>query len=280
MKPILVFQTDFTYKESAVSAMYGVVKSVDRELEIIDGTHEIPQYDTWSASFRLYQPMNFWPEGTVFVSVVDPGVGTPRKACVAKTTNGYYIVTPDNGSLTHVKAWVGISEVREIDQSVNRLRGKNTEATNVFHGRDVFAYCGARLASGIIDFEGVGPAYPVEEIITHPLYEAVLADGVVCGIFDIVDPNFGNLWTNIPQSLFTEAGFVYGDMLNMTVRHAGEVVFQEKVPHYQSFGFVPKGDYVIYTNELMKVSLAVSQGSFIERSGLSYGADWEVMFEK
>lgn len=280
MKSILVFQTDFTYKESAVSAMYGVVKSVDRELEIIDGTHEIPQYDTWSASFRLYQPMNFWPEGTVFVSVVDPGVGTPRKACVAKTTNGYYIVTPDNGSLTHVKAWIGITEVREIDQSVNRLRGKNTENTNVFHGRDVFAYCGARLASGIIDFEGVGPAYPVEEIITHPLYEAVLADGVVRGIFDIVDPNFGNLWTNIPQSLFTEAGFVYGDMLNMTVRHAGEVVFQEKVPHYQSFGFVPKGDYVIYTNELMKVSLAVSQGSFIERSGLSYGADWEIEFKK
>ena len=109
---------------------------------------------------------------------------------------------------------------------------------------------------------------------------AVLADGVVRGIFDIVDPNFGNLWTNIPQSLFTEAGFVYGDTLNMAVRHAGEVVFQEKVPHYQSFGFVPKGDYVIYTNELMKVSLAVSQGSFIERSGLSYGADWEIEFSK
>ncbi len=280
MKPILVFQTDFTYKESAVSAMYGVVKSVDRELEIIDGTHEIPQYDTWSASFRLYQPMNFWPEGTVFVSVVDPGVGTPRKASVAKTANGYYIVTPDNGSLTHVKAWIGISEMREIDESVNRLRGKNTENTNVFHGRDVFAYCGARLASGIIDFEGVGPAYPVEEIITHPLHEPVLEDGVVRGIFDIVDPNFGNLWTNIPQSLFTEAGFVYGDTLNMTVRHAGEVVFQEKVPHFQSFGFVPKGDYVIYTNELMKVSLAVSQGSFIERSKLSYGADWEIEFSK
>ena len=84
MKPILVFQTDFTYKESAVCAMYGVVKSVDRELEIIDGTHEIPQYDIWSASYRLYQSMKFWPEGTIFVSVVDPGVGTARKACVAK----------------------------------------------------------------------------------------------------------------------------------------------------------------------------------------------------
>ena len=68
MKPILVFQTDFTYKEGAVSSMYGVVKSVDRELEIMDGTHELPQYDTWSASYRLYQSLPFWPEGTIYVS--------------------------------------------------------------------------------------------------------------------------------------------------------------------------------------------------------------------
>ena len=63
MKPILVYQTDFTYAEGAVCAMYGVVKSVDRELEIIDGTHEIPKFDTWSASYRLYQSMAFWPKG-------------------------------------------------------------------------------------------------------------------------------------------------------------------------------------------------------------------------
>ena len=156
MKPILVFQTDFTYKESAVSAMYGVVKSVDRELEIIDATHQIPQYDIWSASYRLFQPMRFWPKGTIFVSVVDPGVGTPRRGCVALTEDGYYVVTPDNGTLTHVKALVGIREVREIDQRVNRLRGKGTEETSVFHGRDVFGYTAARLASGIITYEGVG----------------------------------------------------------------------------------------------------------------------------
>ena len=102
-KPILVFQTDFTYAEGAVSSMYGVVKTVDRELEIFDGTHQIPQYDTWSASYRLYQSLQFWPEGTIYVSVVDPGVGTKRRACVAKVKGGYYVVSPDNGSLTHIK---------------------------------------------------------------------------------------------------------------------------------------------------------------------------------
>jgi S-adenosylmethionine hydrolase len=280
MKPILVFQTDFTYKESAVCAMYGVVKSVDRELEIIDATHEIPQYDIWSASFRLYQPMRFWPEGTIFVSVVDPGVGTRRRGCVARTTDGYFVVTPDNGTLTHVKAWVGISEVREIDQSVNRLRGKNTEGTSVFHGRDVFGYCAARLASGIITFEGVGPTYPVDEIVTFPILEPILENGKVRGIFEIGDPNFGNLWTNIPLFLFTEAGFVYGDTLNLTIRRGGAAVFQEQVLFQQSFGFAQKGEVVIYNNELMKIAVAVNQGSFSKRYNLGFGPEWEVEFEK
>ena len=174
-KPILVFQTDFTYAEGAVSSMYGVVKTVDRELEIMDGTHQIPQYDTWSASYRLYQSLPFWPKGTIYVSVVDPGVGTKRRACVARTSDGHYVVSPDNGSLTHLKRYIGIEEVREIDESVNRL--KSTRGTSVFHGRDLFGYTAARLASGIIDFEGVGPAYPVEEIVEHPIAEPKISDG-------------------------------------------------------------------------------------------------------
>jgi len=280
MKPNLVYQTDFTYKEGAVCAMYGVVKSVDRELEIIDGTHEIPQFDTWSASYRLYQSMQFWPEGTIFVSVVDPGVGTPRKACVAKTADGYYVVTPDNGSLTHLKHFVGITAVREIDQTINRLKGKNTEGVSIFHGRDLFSYCAARLASGIITYEQVGPDYPVSEIIALPILEAKLDSGKVNGIFEINDPNFGNMWTNIPLSLFTEAGFAYGDHLNLTIRHAGKVVFSEKLLFQQSFGYAKKGEAMIYNNELMRVGLAVNQGSFCERYQIGYGSDWQVEFSK
>jgi S-adenosylmethionine hydrolase len=260
--------------------MYGVVKTVDRELEIFDATHEIPQYDIWSASYRLYQYMRFWPEGTVFVSVVDPGVGTPRKACVAKTSDGYYVVTPDNGALTHVKHWMGITEVREIDEKVNRLRGKNTEGTNVFHGRDLFGYCAAKLASGLITYQQVGPEYPVKDIIVLPIHEPALENGVVKGIFDIGDPNYGNLWTNIPLSLFDQAGFAYGDFLKLTVLHAGNVVFSERVLFHKSFGYANKGEVIIYNNELMLVSVAVSQGSFSELYQLNFGPDWEVKFEK
>ena len=280
MKPILVFQTDFTYAEGAVSSMYGVVKTVDRELEIMDGTHQIPKFDTWSASYRLYQSVRFWPEGTVYVSVVDPGVGTARKACVAKTKDGYYIVTPDNGSLTHYKKWVGIEAVREIDESVNRLRGKGTDDVAIFHGRDLFGYTAARLASGIIDFEGVGPEYPVEEIVEHEILEPVIEPGKVTGMFEIEDPNFGNLWSNIPLAKFREAGFEYGDMLNVIIRRGEEVAFQDKVLFHKSFGMAKKGDPIIYNNELMKIGMAVSMGSFIKEYGVNFGPEWTVEFTK
>ena len=277
-KPILVFQTDFTYKEGAVSSMYGVVKTVDRELEIFDGTHELPQYDTWSASYRLMQCLPFWPKGTIYVSVVDPGVGTSRRPCIAKTANGYYVVTPDNGTLTHVKKEFGILAVRRIDEAVNRLHV--TRGTSVFHGRDLFGYTAARLASGIIDYEGTGPEYPVDEIVTHPIREAVFANGHVRGIFEIDDPNFGNLWTNIPFEMFSKCGFCYGDMLHTRILHDGQTVFEEEVLFHQSFGYVPKGAPIIYNNELMRIAMAVCEGSLVESYGFGYGEGWEVDFSK
>jgi len=277
-KPILVFQTDFTYKEGAVCAMYGVVKSVDRSLEIFDGTHEIPHFDIWSASYRLNQSMKFWPKGTIFVSVVDPGVGTSRRACVAKTCDGYMVVTPDNGTLTHVKAHAGIQEVREIDETRNRL--KTTEGTNVFHGRDLFGYCAARLASGIITYEEVGPSYPVEEIVVQPIIQPKLSHNLAEGIFEINDPNFGNLWTNIPAKAFMESGFSIGDMVDMTIRHGDKVVHHEKALFAQSFGYVKKGETVIYTNELMNIGVATCMGNFCETWHVDYGRDWTVIFQK
>jgi len=280
MKPILVFQTDFTYKEGAVSAMYGVVKSVDRELEILDASHEIPQYDIWSASYRLYQSMRYWPKGTIFVSVVDPGVGTSRRACVAKTADDYFVVTPDNGTLTLLKKEIGILEVREIDERVNRLKGMGTEEVSVFHGRDLFAYCAARLASGIITFEQVGPAYDTNLVISLPVQNAEIDFGVVRGIFEINDPNFGNLWTNIPFSLFSQAGFKFGELLKMKISHLKDIVFDEKVLFHKSFGFASQGQVIIYNNELMRIAVAINMGNFCQEFNLQYGPDWQVEFSR
>lgn len=279
-KPMLVFQTDFTYKEGAVCAMYGVVKSVDRSLEIIDGTHELPQYDTWSASYRLYQSMKFWPKGTIFVSVVDPGVGTSRKACVAYTNDGYYIVTPDNGTLTHIKKFVGIKEVREIDETINRLHGKDTEEVAIFHGRDLFGYCAARLASGIITYQQVGKEYSVDEIVCHDIYDPIITDKYVEGIFEINDPNFGNLWTNIPLATFFDAGFKYGDMVETIIYHLDKEVYHDTILFHKSFGMAKKGDVIIYNNELKNIAMAVSVGNLCKEHNLDFGPDYKVVFKR
>ncbi len=283
-KPMLVFQTDFTYAEGAVSSMYGVVKRVDRTLEIIDGTHELPQYDTWSASYRLYQSLRFWPEGTIYISVVDPGVGTSRRACVAKVKGEeggfYYVVTPDNGALTHIKAFMGIEEVRQIDERINRLHGMGTEDVSIFQGRDVFGYTAARLASGIIDFEGVGPAYPVDEIVTHPLPQPDLAPGKASGIIEIDDPNFGNAWSNIPTAALLAHGFSYGDTVRVTVKHAGEKIYEAALLFVHSFGDVEKGSDLLYNNELSKIGLATSQGNFCRKNGVAFGGEWRIFLDK
>lgn len=265
-KPILVFQTDFTYKEGAVSSMYGVVKSVDRELEIYDSTHEIENYDIWSASFRLFQPMIFWPKGTVFVSVVDPGVGTHRKASIAKTKNGYYVVTPDNGTLTHIDKMYGIEKIVEIDVERHRLKGYNTEDISVFHGRDVFAYVAAKFASGQVKFEDFGQKYDVENIIKFQIFDPIVENNVIKGIAEIIDPNFGNLWTNIPFN------YVKKDEVNIKIfDREKNVVFNENIKVHKTFGDVKKGELTIYKNEYANISLAINQGSFIKKYPIEYG---------
>lgn len=279
MKPTLVFQTDFTYMEGAVAAMYGVVKTVDPTLEIIDATHDIPQYDIWSASYRLSQYISYWPKGTIFVSVVDPGVGTKRKACVAKTKNGYYIVTPDNGTLTHINNIYGIEEVREINEDINRLKRNDNKEVSIFHGRDLFGFCAARLASGIISFEEVGEKYNIEDIKKFELQKIVKDSDSISGIIEINDPNFGNAWSNVPLGDFKEL-FDYEDDVNVQIVHNEDTLFNQKVKFVKAFGDVNQGEPLIYNNELGKISIALSQGSFMEKYSVYHGNEYKIKFTK
>src|SRR5215475_4798405 len=130
-KKIVVYQSDYGVKDGAVSEMKGVAMGVSPDLKLFDLTHEIPAYNIWEGAYRLQQTVPYWPAGTVFVSVVDPGVGTARKSVVLKTKSGQFIVTPDNGTLTLVAASLGIDEVRQIDEAVNRRQGSQQSYT--FH---------------------------------------------------------------------------------------------------------------------------------------------------
>lgn len=280
MKSFVVLSTDFGLKDGAVCSMMGVIKTLDPTVEIYNLTHEVTKFCPWTASYRLYQSMPFWPKGTVFISVVDPGVGTDRKASVAKTSNGYYVVTPDNGSLSLIKDKFGISEIREIDTDRHRLPGAGTEDVAIFHGRDIFAYCGGKLAAGLIDFEDVGPAYPVEDIITIPFPDAVVSPGCAEGNVLMVCPNFGCVGTNIAYRDFINAGFRHGDMVNVLIRHENEVKFEGVVLFHQSFGFVKKGEPIVYNNELNWLDISLNEKNMGETYGITYGPNWTVRIWK
>jgi len=143
----------------------------------------------------------------------------------------------------------------------------------------VFAYCAAHLASGIITFEQVGPAYPSGEAVVFPIHEPTQHEGEISGIFEINDPNFGNIWTNIPLEMFIKAGFAYGDTPMVTILNNDRTIFESRVLFEKSFGFAEKGDVIIYNNELSNIAMAVCQGNLCERYGLGYGADWVVSFK-
>lgn len=273
----LVYQTDFGLVDGAVSAMYGVAYSVNPALRIHDLTHDIAPFNIWEASYRLIQTINYWPENTVFVSVVDPGVGSDRKSVVVKTNSGRYIVTPDNGTLTHVIRLEGIAEAREIDERVNRLPRSGESYT--FHGRDVYAYTGARLACGMIDFEGVGPAIDVSTLVSLPIVEPVLDGNAVCGTIDVLDVRFGSLWTNIPRTLFLQTGIQYGDRVSITIENDTRTVYRNIILFARSFADVYVGEALSYVNSLDCMAVAINQGSFARAYNIGTGNSWRIRFE-
>ena len=273
----LVFQTDFGLVDGAVSAMYGVAYSVHPQLNIHDLTHDITPYNIWEASYRLIQTIRYWPQGTVFVSVVDPGVGSDRKSVVVKTASGHYIVTPDNGTLTHVIRFDGIEEVREIDENVNRLPRSGESYT--FHGRDVYAYTGARLASGIIDFAEVGPLRDTDSLVRLPIIEPRLEGHAVCGTIDVLDVRFGSLWTNIPRTLFLQTGIQYGDRVSITIENDTRCVYRNIILFARSFADVYVGEALAYVNSLDCVAVAINQGSFARAYNIGTGNSWRIRIE-
>ncbi len=272
----LVIQTDFSLKDGAVSAMQGVAFGVDRNLKMFNLTHEIPAYNIWEAAYRLYQTATYWPAGTVFVSVVDPGVGTERPSVVLKTKSGHYFVSPDNGTLTLVAEHLGIEAVRKIDENTNRLAG--SEKSYTFHGRDVYAYTGARLASGKISFEQVGPE--LEPKVHEMAYQKpVLEEGVLKGNIPVLDIQYGNIWTNINDSLLAQAGIqkdseVCVEIKEMAQDGTANVRFSGRMPYKSSFGDVEEGKPLMYLNSLLNVSFALNMSNFSEKYKVKSGAEW------
>ena len=265
----LVLQTDFGLRDHAVGAMRGVARLVAPDLVIDDLTHEVPAFDIWQAAYRLQAVMDYWPPETVFVSVVDPGVGSERESVVARLAGGQLVVTPNNGTLTLLHERPGIAAVRRIDETKYRLPGSADSHT--FHGRDLYAHVGAMLAAEQLRFEDVG------ERTTAMLLRRSMptfGDGAAAGGIPVLDPQFGNVWTDIPAA---EAKLVVGSSYDVAiVGPDSERRFAGAVRLCDTFADVQLGEPLLYVNSIGNLAIALNQGDFAGRYGISSGLGWRV----
>ena len=277
-KKPLVLMSDFGLKERFVASMKGVALSVDENLKIYDLTHLIEPFNIWEASNTLAGTVKYWPKGTVFVSVVDPGVGTKRKSVVLKTKTGYYIVSPDNGTLTQVAEQQGIDTIREIDETINRR--KNSGASHTFHGRDVYVYTGARLASGVISFEQVGKLLKPEVVKLKLKPASKINDKKIEGVITKVEMPFGNIVTNIPKTLFDELKIKLNSFANVKIIENNKIIFDKNIKYVSSFGFVKEGKPLLYSDSEQWIGLAINNGSFSEFYSILHRTNLKIILTK
>ncbi len=260
----IVFMTDFGVVDDSVAICRGVMYSIMPEVRIVDLTHQVTPFSILDGARFLYGATPYYPAGTVFVVVVDPGVGSTRKAIVAKSKHGQYFVLPDNGLLTLVEQRDGIEGVREITNADWMIGAK---VSSTFHGRDIFSPAGAHVARGD-DWTKAGPEMPVAAMVRLDLKAARIDDGGVTAEAIATDGPFGNLVTNLDAEDFLKLGYARGQ--EVPVKIGGK---EMKIKFVKTFSDVPLGQPLLYIDSRGHFALAVNQGSFAETYGLKPPAD-------
>jgi len=247
----IVFMTDFGVANDAVAICKAVMLQIAPDARIMDITHSVTPFSIADGARFLAGTAPYYPPGTVFVVVIDPGVGSSRKAVVVKSKRGQYFVLPDNGLITPLLDRDGLEGAREI---TNRAFMINAGLSSTFHGRDIFSPAGAHLARGD-KWEDVGPE--VKRLVRLELPAARLeADGIHAAIIALDDP-FGNLITNVSREDFQKLGYSLGDPIEVKV---GAQSFS--VPYVKTFSDVAIGKPLLYIDSRGRAGLAVNQGNF------------------
>jgi S-adenosylmethionine hydrolase len=257
-KPLIVFMTDFGTLDDAVAICKGVIKGIAPEAEIIDLTHEVTPFSISEGARLLGRTSQYYPRGTIFLTVIDPGVGTSRRSIVVETKRGQYFVLPDNGLITQVVDRDGIAGIREIANPSWLLTGSSS---STFHGRDVYSPVAAHLAHGE-DWTQVGPARA--EVTRLDVPRAVIDAGGIKGQVVALDGPFGNLVTNIEGEDFRKLGYRVGDTVRVAVGSA-----EFRLPFAATFGAVAAGQSLLFIDSRGLVSLAVNQGNFAKQNGIT-----------
>lgn len=249
--PTVVFMTDFGVVDDSVAICKGVMYGIAPNLRIVDITHQVTPFSIFDGARFLSGVTPYFSAGTVFVVVVDPGVGSTRKAVVVETKRGQYFVLPDNGLMTLVEKRDGIAGVREITNPDWMVGAK---ISSTFHGRDIFSPVGAHLARGD-DWTKVGPE--VKALVLLDLAPAQLDERGLHGKVIATDGPFGNLVTNIDGDQLLRLGYQRGEEISVKI---GEREF--KVPFVKTFSDVAIGKPLLYIDSRGRVGLAVNQASF------------------
>jgi S-adenosylmethionine hydrolase len=257
--PTIVFMTDFGVVDDSVALCRGVMYSIMPDVRIVDLTHQVTPFSILDGARFLYGATPYFPAGTVFVVVIDPTVGSSRKAIVAHSKRGQYFVLPDNGLLTLVEQRDGIDAVRVITNPDWMIGGK---LSSTFHGRDIFSPVGAHMARGD-DWATVGPEMPVQDLVRLKLKAPSLdAQGLSASVIAIDGP-FGNLITNVDAEDFMKLGYQHGQKVPITL--GGRPL---KIKFVKTFSDVPLHEPLLYIDSRGHLALALNQKNFAATYGI------------
>lgn len=267
---IIAILTDYGYEDYYVAAMKGVILDVCGYARIVDMTHSIKSFDTHQAAFTLYAAYRYFPVGTVFIAVVDPGVGSGRKA-VLIASKRYYFVGPDNGILIPAAKSDGIEKVYLIENDVYFRK----PVSKSFHGRDVFAPIAARIVCGL-NPSHVGREMRVDELNSVDIgFFMERRNG--CVVLKVIHiDRFGNVmlsrnFTDVIAALNVDLGdvvYVYTDSVSVRSRVL------------EVFSIGAAGELILYENSLQLAELAVNLGSAEKLLNVGIGGSVEICSEK
>lgn len=260
---IIGFMTDFDVKDDAVGICKAVMDGVAPGVRVLDITHQSEPFNIAMGARFLAGSAPYFPRDAVFVVVIDPGVGSKRKAIIAKSRVGQFFVLPDNGLLTLVQDRDGIVEAHEITNP-KWMIGSGISST--FHGRDIFSPAGAHLARGD-DWTQAGPALDVSKLVRLDIKSATLDDAGLHAEVMGTDGPFGNLVLNVPAETFAKLGYSLGDRVPITL-DGKSFTF----PLVKTFSDVPVGKELFYIDSRGRLSIGINQGNFAETHKIGEGA--------
>ncbi len=261
---VIGFMTDFDVKDDAVGICKAVMDAVAPGVRVIDITHQSEPFNIAMGARFLAGSAPYFPKDAVFVVVIDPGVGSTRKAIIAKSRVGQFFVLPDNGLLTLVQDRDGIVEAHEITNTAFMI-GSGISST--FHGRDIFSPAGAHVARGD-DWTQAGPTLDVSKLVRLDLKSATVDTTGLHGQVIGTDGPFGNLVLNVPSETFAQLGYKIGDQVPLTL--AGKhYVF----PFVKTFSDVPVGKELFYIDSRGRLSIGIDQRNFAETYKVGEGAE-------